>query len=209
MFLGYRVLSPHNSQAVQESDINLQDSAWWIQAVGVHDVSVQGPFNPEAKVTRLDIAYYCYRLAGSPVATELGLEPFRDIGRSETGYREVMWLRGRGIEFGEYDANFGKDKLVTRANFVAYLYRMLKVALQTRRGIQSAASESLALETFSDLDAESRYLKEIAWAVEQNLLTADFFAANSIKGQKFMPDQDVTQLEAAKLLHQAELLFQT
>ena len=180
----------------------------WAHAMGLHDESVEGPFLPKEAATREQIAVMLYRLAGSPDYPIPETSPYRDVTLESANVGEILWCRGRGIAFGAFDATFRPTEKVSRAEALAYLYRMLRVALKIHT--QEASLAPAAVEGLSDVPAQHRYAREIEWARSVGLVSPEFVAAppaQTVRSAALRPDDHVTREELVHVLRQAERLF--
>ena len=85
-------------------------------------------FRPYASVTRVDMAAFLYRLAGSPSYSASTQSPFADCDSGMAHYKEVYWLASAGISEGWTESDGSKTfrpyTTVTRADMAAFLHRM-------------------------------------------------------------------------------------
>ena len=77
-------------------------------------------FAPNAPVTRADAAIYLWNAAGRPDAPP---HSFADV-RADEANAAVSWMFDAGISTGTSDSNFSPDGVLTRAELVAFLWRL-------------------------------------------------------------------------------------
>lgn len=185
----------------------------WLVANGLFDPAHEGSYLTEEHVTREDAAVYLYRLAGSPQRSELTLEPYRDVTPTSRSYREIMWVRGQAIMFGEFDATFQPTELVSRGHMCALLARMLHVHL-ARHLAAGGVAVPVDVPRISDVPEEHHYARAIEWARSSGLLGRQFMrtkgadATQAGVGTLFAADEPLTLGEFAYLMHRANALFE-
>lgn len=95
----------------------------WLRNRGITTGYANGRFGPSAGVTRGQMSAFLYRAAGSPSYRPPARSPFPDVRTSHSFYKEITWLRARGITTGYANGRFGPSAGVTRGQMAAFLYR--------------------------------------------------------------------------------------
>ncbi len=192
------------------------DAVQWLVSNDLFDTAREGTFLPGADVTREDVAIMLYRLAGAPERKILDLEPYRDVEKTARSYREIMWMRGEALFFGEYDATFQPTEPVTRAEGCSFLARMLRGVLAAH---VAAGGSALAPEiaNFSDVPAGHARAADIEWARAAGVLGRNLVhevggggvsdASTPVTDAEFRPDVTLVRGEFAELLRRANALF--
>lgn len=98
------------------------DSITKLQQAGIVDGS-NGAFNPNAPMTRAQMAKILVLAFG---LTPEGTNTFQDVPATHWSYDYISALAGSGIALGD-NGNFKPDEPVTRAQFVAFMYRALNL----------------------------------------------------------------------------------
>ncbi|MGG2112602.1 S-layer homology domain-containing protein [Lysinibacillus pakistanensis] len=98
------------------------DSITKLQQAGIVDGS-NGAFNPNASMTRAQMAKILVLAFG---LTPEGTTTFQDVPATQWSYDYISALADSGIALG-YNGNFKPDEPVTRAQFVAFMYRALNL----------------------------------------------------------------------------------
>ncbi len=81
-------------------------------------------FNPDAAVTRAQLATFLYREAGSPA---VGANPdFADVPSDAYFCQAVAWAAAKGITSGVGEHTFSPDTVCTRGQIVTFLHRAQK-----------------------------------------------------------------------------------
>ncbi|MGN4128154.1 S-layer homology domain-containing protein [Lysinibacillus sphaericus] len=96
------------------------DEITLLQQAGIVDGS-NGAFNPNANMTRAQMAKVLVLTFG---LTPGGTSNFQDVPKQHWSHDYIAALADHGIALGD-NGNFRPDEFVTRAQFVAFLYRAL------------------------------------------------------------------------------------
>lgn len=81
-------------------------------------------FNPDAAVTRAQVATFLYRNAGSPAVAASA--SFTDVPADAYFAKPVAWVAAQGITSGKKDNTFQPDSACTRGQIVTFLFRANK-----------------------------------------------------------------------------------
>ena len=120
-----------------------------------------GTFRPNGSVERGAMAAFFYRMAGSPQFTTPSTPSFKDVPRDHPFYKEIEWMRARGITTGWSDGTFRPNAPVNRDAMAAFFYRYAG----------SPAYSAPAVSPFSDVSTGSQFYREIAWLADQRITT--------------------------------------
>ena len=143
-----------------------------------------GTFRPNGSVERGAMAAFFYRMAGSPQFTAPSTPSFKDVPRDHPFYKEIEWMRARGITTGWSDGTFRPNDAVNRDAMAAFFYRYAG----------SPAYSAPAVSPFSDVSTGSQFYREIAWLADQRITTG--WADGS-----FRPVQPIERGAMAAFLH--------
>ena len=143
-----------------------------------------GTFRPNGSVERGAMAAFFYRMAGSPQFTAPSTPSFKDVPRDHPFYKEIEWMRARGITTGWSDGTFRPNDAVNRDAMAAFFYRFAG----------SPAYSAPAVSPFSDVSTGSQFYREIAWLADQRITTG--WADGS-----FRPVQPIERGAMAAFLH--------
>ncbi len=105
---------------VRESMSSYQ-AIMWASGKGIIAGYNDGSFRPNETVLRRQVAVMLWRFAGKP-KTSVQVSPFRDVKRSDSMFRAVMWGSDSGIIKGS-NGRFRPASKCTRAQVVTFLYR--------------------------------------------------------------------------------------
>ena len=143
-----------------------------------------GMFRPNGSVERGAMAAFFYRMAGSPQFTAPSTPSFKDVPRDHPFFKEIEWMRARGITTGWSDGTFRPNAAVNRDAMAAFFYRFAG----------SPAYSAPVASPFSDVSAGSQFYREISWLAEQRITTG--WADGS-----FRPVQPIERGAMAAFLH--------
>ena len=143
-----------------------------------------GTFRPNGSVERGAMAAFFYRMAGSPQFTAPSTPSFKDVPRDHPFFKEIEWMRARGITTGWSDGTFRPNDAVNRDAMAAFFYRFAG----------SPAYSAPAVSPFTDVSAGSQFYREIAWLADQRITTG--WADGS-----FRPVQPIERGAMAAFLH--------
>ena len=143
-----------------------------------------GTFRPNGSVERGAMAAFFYRMAGSPQFTAPSTPSFKDVPRDHPFYKEIEWMRARGITTGWSDGTFRPNDAVNRDAMAAFFYRFAG----------SPAYSAPVASPFSDVSAGSQFYREISWLADQRITTG--WADGS-----FRPVQPIERGAMAAFLH--------
>ena len=143
-----------------------------------------GTFRPNGSVERGAMAAFFYRMAGSPQFTAPSTPSFKDVPRDHPFYKEIEWMRARGITTGWSDGTFRPNDAVNRDAMAAFFYRFAG----------SPAYSAPVVSPFSDVSTGSQFYREISWLADQRITTG--WADGS-----FRPVQPIERGAMAAFLH--------
>ena len=143
-----------------------------------------GTFRPNGSVERGAMAAFFYRMAGSPQFTAPSTPSFKDVPRDHPFYKEIEWMRARGITTGWSDGTFRPNDAVNRDAMAAFFYRYAG----------SPAYSAPAVSPFTDVSTGSQFYREISWLADQRITTG--WADGS-----FRPVQPIERGAMAAFLH--------
>lgn len=108
--------------------------------------------------------------------------PFTDIEQDAYYYDALVWGYSIGIVLGTTETTFSPDENVTRAQVIAFLYRL------------AGEPESGAKVPFTDVPSDAYYAQALAWAAENKI-------AYGVSATAFEPDRAVTREEFVTFLY--------
>ena len=106
---------------------DVADGAYYQQAVtwaAERGIVSGSTFNPDAEVTRGQLAAFLYREAGSPAVNKAA--SFTDVPADAYYSQAAAWVAAQGIASGTGENTFSPDAACTRGQIVTFLYRAKK-----------------------------------------------------------------------------------
>ena len=83
----------------------------------------KGVFGVDDACTRGHAMMFLWKLAGKPTPDTSGKMPFKDVPKTHTFYKAILWGAQNGITKGYPDGTFGVNKECTRGQIVTFLWR--------------------------------------------------------------------------------------
>ena len=147
-----------------------QEAIEVLQAVGVMTGDENGNFNPDANVTRNEMAVVMANLMEYNVASYKDTSPFTDVQETSPYYDAILWAAETGVTNGTTASTFSPDAPCTRAQLAVFLWR--------------AAGEpkpALAEQQFMDVtDPSAYYYGAVQWAAEKDMWGFGTFAPHAV-----------------------------
>ena len=122
MVMGLMVVGTGASYADVSSEQN-QEAIEVLQEVGIMTGDENGNFNPNAKVTRNEMAVVMSNLLDYRVANYKGTSPFTDVQETSSYYDAILWAAETGVTNGTTASTFSPDAPCTRAQLAVFLWR--------------------------------------------------------------------------------------
>ena len=158
------------------------DPVLWAAEEGITTGTSPTTFTPAMQCTRSQVVTFLWRACGSP-KPETTKNPFTDVPKSSWYYNAVLWAAETGITTGTSPTTFSPDGIVTRSQFVTFLYR---------------AAGSPAVEEgspFQDIqNAGAWYYKAVIWACR-------FGITGGTGGPFFSPDMTCDRAQTVTFLY--------
>ena len=169
MVMGLMVVGTGASYVDVSSENNVE-AIEVLQEVGVMTGDENGNFNPDALVTRNEMAVVMSNLMDYRVANYKGTSPFTDVQETSPYYDAILWAAETGVTNGTTASTFSPDAPCTRAQLAVFLWR--------------AAGEpkpALAEQQFMDVtDPSAYYYGAVQWAAEKDMWGFGTFAPHAV-----------------------------
>lgn len=150
-----------------------------------------GLFQPDAPVTRAQLAQILWRLGGSLAAAGVS---FSDVSSDAWYYEAVSWCCSRGLMSGLPGNLFAPDVPLTREQTGLILYQYARLS-------KANVSYLADLSVYEDGDTVSSWAKtSLEWAVANGLLSSG-------SGDTIRPLDDITRGEMAMVLYAYDRLY--
>jgi S-layer homology domain len=98
----------------------------WMRNSGISTGYADGTFRPLEPVRRDAMAAFLFRLSGDVTYMQPAQSPFSDVFTSTAYYREMAWMRDKGISTGWPDGTYRPLEPVNRDAMSAFLHRFAK-----------------------------------------------------------------------------------
>ncbi|GEM_PF-6480455 len=171
------------------SFIDVKDDDYFFNAVswavdngitnGISD-TLFGSYN---NCTRAQVVTFLWRAAGCP-EPRLSVNPFLDVKTTDYFYKAVLWAYENGVVKGVTTTQFKPDNTVTRAQFVAILYRY------------NGSPVVAGINKFSDVKSADYFYNAVIWA-SQNGITEGMTATS------FGPSKNCVRAQVVTFLYRA------
>lgn len=129
----------------------------WANKAGLLDGWRDGSFRPLANISRCAMAAVFYRLSGEPYYVAPSTPSFPDAPVTHQFYKEIEWVRERGLLNGYTDGTFRPENNITRDATAALFYR----------AAGSPAHAAPFTSPFEDIRTTQQFYKEICWMAEK------------------------------------------
>lgn len=167
---------------VKEQDYFAEPVAWAVEN-GITDGVSETQFAPSDACTRAQIVGFLWKLEGRPAAE--GTVSFEDVRPGSWYYDAVRWAVSAAVTDGVTETRFAPDKVCTRAEGAAFLYKYYS---------RPAVSGALA---FGDVSSGSWYHDAVLWGVQQGII-------NGVTAARYAPQDTFTRAHIVTMLHRAE-----
>lgn len=164
------------------------DDVEWAAEQGLVSGVSDTRFDPNGGCSRAHVVTMLWRAAGCPVVNYL--MPFTDVAEDVWYTEAVRWAASERIVLGTSDTTFTPDRICTRAQIAAMLWRYAQWAeMDTTQG-------GMAIREFEDYaDIPEYALEPMGWAVNAGILVGS--------DNRLDPNADCTRAQIAAILHRA------
>lgn len=164
------------------------DDVEWAGKQGLVSGVSDTRFDPNGGCSRAHVVTMLWRAAGCPVVNYL--MPFTDVAEDVWYAEAVRWAASERIVLGTSDTTFTPDRVCTRAQIAAMLWRYAQWAeMDTTQG-------GMAIREFEDYaDIPEYALEPMGWAVNAGILVGS--------DNRLDPNADCTRAQIAAILHRA------
>lgn len=142
-------------------------------------------FGPLLDCTRSQVVTFLWRTMGRPEPT-ITTSSFKDVSPNAYYYKAVLWAVENKVTSGYNTETFGTEDLITRAQFVSFLWRLM--------GRPEAEEQGTS---FVDVFENEYYYKAVMWAVE-NGITAGYYQ------NYFAPGVSCTRGQVVSFLYRSQ-----
>ena len=170
----------------------------WAEETGVQPAPTGNTYDPDAPVTRGDLALALYRFAGSPeLATEAAPALIADIGSDPLYARALLWLHGRGALWGDHELRVHPEAEATRRCAAQMVTALVRPAL-AGIGVSWDPATDSALPGLSEDEPSA---DEVHWLSAAGMLIS---AQQPEEAADWDGDQILTRAHLAIALHRVD-----
>lgn len=112
--------NPNNPFADVKTGAYYYDAVLWAVEKGITAGTTETTFQPDATVTRGQVATFLYRNAGSPTVN--AAHDFQDVAADKYYAKPVAWIAAKGVPSGTDANTFCPDDVCTRGQIATFLY---------------------------------------------------------------------------------------
>ena len=164
---------------------------YWAADTGITKGYPDGAFGINRSCTRGEMMMFLWRYAGKPSPKTVSKSPFKDVPKTHTFYKAILWGSQKGITKGYSDGTFGIDRNVSRGECMMFLWRL--------RG--KPAPKTVAKSPFSDVPKNHVFYNAILWGAQQKITTG--YTSGAKKGT-FGINENCTRGQIVTFLYRAK-----
>ena len=113
---------------------------------------------------------FLWRYAGKPAPKNVSKSPFKDVPKTHTFYKAILWGSQKGITKGYPDGTFGVNRNVSRGECMMFLWRL--------KG--KPAPNAVAKAPFPDVPKSHVFYNAVLWGYQKKITTG--FTSGPLKG---------------------------
>ena len=175
---------------VQNPNHAYYNAIYWAADAGITKGYPDGTFGINKHCTRGEMMMFLWRYAGKKEPKAVSKSPFKDVPKSHTFYKAILWGSQKGITKGYSDGTFGVNRNVTRGECMMFLWRL--------KG--KPAPKAVAKAPFPDVPKNHVFYNAVLWGYQKKITTG--FKDGELKG-KFGVDANCTRGQIVTFLYRA------
>jgi surface protein len=192
------VEAPPTPTATGFSDVQNPSHAYykaiyWAADAGITKGYPDGTFGINRDCTRGEMMMFLWRYAGKKEPTPVSKSPFKDVPKTHTFYKAILWGSQKGITKGYPDGTFGINKNVSRGECMMFLWRL--------KG--KPAPKAVAKAPFPDVPKSHVFYNAVLWGYQNKITTG--FTSGKLKG-KFGVNENCSRGQIVTFLYRAKSL---
>ena len=176
---------------VQDSDHAYYKAIYWAADAGITKGYPDGTFGINRSCTRGEMMMFLWRYAGKPAPKNVSKSPFKDVPKTHTFYKAILWGSQKGITKGYSDGTFGIDRNVSRGECMMFLWRL--------KG--KPAPKTVAKAPFPDVPKSHVFYNAVLWGYQKKITTG--FTSGKLKG-KFGVNENCSRGQIVTFLYRAK-----
>ena len=164
---------------------------YWAVEKGITKGYPDGTFGIDRSCTRGEMMMFLWRFVGKPEPTSVSKSPFKDVPKTHTFYKAILWGSQKGITKGYSDGSFGVNRNVTRGESMMFLWRL--------KGKKEPTAVSVS--PFKDVPKTHTFYKAILWGYQKGITTG--YTSGAKKGT-FGINENCTRGQIVTFLYRAK-----
>ena len=176
---------------VQDPTHPYYKAIYWAADAGITKGYSDGTFGINRSCTRGEMMMFLWRYAGKQEPKTASKSPFKDVPKTHTFYKAILWGSQKGITKGYSDGTFGVDRNVSRGECMMFLWRL--------KG--KPAPQAVAKAPFPDVPKSHAFYNAVLWGYQKKITTG--FTSGELKG-KFGVDENCSRGQIVTFLYRAK-----
>ena len=175
---------------VQDQNHAYYKAIYWAADAGITKGYPDGTFGIDKNCTRGEMMMFLWRYANKPAPKTVSKSPFKDVPKTHTFYKAILWGSQKGITKGYSDGTFGVNRNVTRGECMMFLWRLKN----------KPAPKAVAKAPFPDVPKNHVFYNAVLWGYQKKITTG--FTTGKLKG-KFGVDENCSRGQIVTFLYRA------
>ena len=176
---------------VQDPNHAYYKAIYWAADAGITKGYPDGTFGINRSCTRGEMMMFLWRYAGKPAPKNVSKSPFKDVPKTHTFYKAILWGSQKGITKGYSDGTFGINRNVSRGECMMFLWRL--------KG--KPAPKAVAKAPFPDVPKSHVFYNAVLWGYQKKITTG--FTSGKLKG-KFGVNENCSRGQIVTFLYRAK-----
>ena len=169
------------------------NAIYWAAEAGITKGYPDGTFGINRNCTRGEMMMFLWRYAGKPSPKTVSKSPFKDVPKTHTFYKAILWGSQKGITKGYSDGSFGVNRNVSRGECMMFLWRLK--GKPTPKAVTKAP--------FPDVPKSHAFYTAVLWGYQKKITTG--FTEGRLKG-KFGVNENCSRGQIVTFLYRARTL---
>ena len=176
---------------VQDPKHAYYKAIYWAADAGITKGYPDGTFGINRSCTRGEMMMFLWRYAGKPASKNVTTSPFKDVPKTHTFYKAILWGSQKGITKGYSDGTFGVNRNVSRGECMMFLWRL--------KG--KPAPTAVSKSPFTDVPKNHVFYNAILWGAQKKITTG--YTSGAKKGT-FGINENCTRGQIVTFLYRAK-----
>ena len=137
------------------------NAIYWAADEGITKGYPDGTFGINKSCTRGEMIMFLWRYVNKPAPKTVSKSPFKDVPKTHTFYKAILWAYQNGITKGYDDGTFGVNRNVSRGECMMFLWRV----------VSKPAPKAVSKSPFKDVAKTNAFYKAILWGYQNKITT--------------------------------------